>query len=242
MGAFRLHPIARGQQVGIVAGEAVEQPYRQRLDIEDVVLDGAGEGEMLGDRLIVKFRPEDTRHVEQVDAIGEAHPLLAAGDARPVLHLGPLAAGHPVDKGGLAGIGDADDHHPDGAPAHPLGAQPFDLFGKDRADEVLILAESLAAAAVGREAEGSFRLVVGKPQAGSRLIGRVAFVEQQDPRFAMGQPRDLGIAAGIGDAGVGQLGHKIHQTDVLFHQPAGFGHMSRKPLDGVLIVHIQPPL
>ena len=113
-------------------------------NIHDIVLHGASVGQIQANGLILKFGPEDTGGIQQLHAAVHRHPLLAAGDAGPVLGDSGFPLGHLIDKGGFTHIGHTDYHSPHLAAHLAFGCPRGDLIPQQRTHHRRKLADTLA--------------------------------------------------------------------------------------------------
>ena len=67
--------VALGHKVGIVAAHLVQQVHGQLFHIQNIILDGADEGQIRSNGLGIKLFPEHAGHIQQVKLFG-ADPLL----------------------------------------------------------------------------------------------------------------------------------------------------------------------
>ena len=134
-----------------------------------------------------------------------------------------------VDEGGLAHIGDADDHQ-----AHGLlhaaggGALHGGAGGLLNAGEDL-----LGLAAVGVEAHGGEILAaeVFHPAGGLPIVGQVGLVQDEDAGLAAGELLQIRVAGGQRRARVAELDDGVHGAQLILQQAAGLGHVAGIPVD-----------
>lgn len=72
---------------GAIFPESSDEEDGELLYVEHIVLYSAGYREVLADYPVLEFRPENSGHIEQVDADLCRDPLLCQGDAGAVLDL-----------------------------------------------------------------------------------------------------------------------------------------------------------
>ena len=120
--------VSRHDGIGIIGAKVGHEMAGQCFNIQNIVFHRAGEGKVQSYALVLELGPEDAGGIQQLKAAVDGHPLLGAGDAGTVLRLGGLAAGHLIDKGGFAHVGNAQDHHPDHTAHLPLFGVGLELL------------------------------------------------------------------------------------------------------------------
>ena len=90
--------------------ENLHQLTRQCFDVENIVFDCTGDGQVNTGALIVQLWPQDARRIQQLKAAFNAEPLRAARHAWLIRRLRRFPAEHPVDKCGFADIRNTDNH------------------------------------------------------------------------------------------------------------------------------------
>ena len=115
---FQLVP--GGQHSGIFIPQNLQQTGGKLLGIHNLILYRPGKGQLFSHVWVVEFRPQHPGRIQKIKGLANGKPLIASGNARPVLHLGPVLLCHAIDEGALPHVGNPYDHHPDGSVHHPL--------------------------------------------------------------------------------------------------------------------------
>ena len=216
--------------------EQLEQAYSKKLCVHDVALYRAGEGEVLADGPVVELRPQHARGVEHLEALADCEPLVASGDTGAVGGYSLGFPGDAVDEGGLAHVGDTDDHHTHGGVCHALSLVALDARSEQLGEHGDKAVDSPAALAVDRDGADVLLRQIRDPSVGSARISHVALVEQDDARLAVGEAGYIRVARGYRDASVDYLGYGVYELDVLLHAASGLGHMTGVPLDDLAVL------
>ena len=209
----------------------------QRFHIQYVVLDRAGIGQPAADLLIVEFRPEDARRVEQQKAAVHRDPLLATRDAGAVLRLCALAPGDLIDEGRFSHVRDADDHQLQRAAGLSLVRIALQLLRQHGADGGHEAVDAAAALAVRAHNGHALRLPVILPDVRSGRIGQIDAVEDHHAGLLPADGVNVRVPAGKRDACVHDLADGVHELEVSLHIPPGLGHVARIPLDIHAVIH-----
>ena len=210
----------------------------QGLRIQNVVFYRAGIGQVQTHALVLELGPQDTRRVQQLQPTVDRHPLLAAGNAGAVLCLGGLAARHLIDEGGLAHVGDAQDHHPDHPARHALFGIGLQLVRQQFPDGSGKLRRSLAAPGVGFQDGIALGPEIRRPLLRGFRVCLVHAVQHHKTGLPRRQLVHVRVSAGHRDAGVQNFAHRVHILDLVGDHPPGLGHMTGIPLN----IHTNPPL
>ena len=184
-----------GPQVG-------HQVAAQGLHVQNVVLHRAGVGQVQAHALVLKLGPEDAGGVQQFQVLVDGHPLLGPGNAGAVLGLGGFPACHLIDKGGLAHVGDAQDHYPD----HPARLSFFRI-GPELVREQLPHSGgkpggALSPLGIGLQHSISLGPEIGGPAVGGGAVRLVRPVQNHQPGLPRRQFVHVRIPAGDGDPGI----------------------------------------
>ena len=204
---------------------------RQRLDVQNVVLDRARIGQTDVDLRILKPRPENARRIEEQKARIDRHPLLSARDAGAVFRLCALSSRDLVDKGGLPDIRDAHDHDLERSSDLSLFRVPPQLLGKQLPNRRDKAVDALAALTVRQEHRHAAAFEIFRPFFDHRRVCHVDPVEDDKARLCAADGVNIRVAAGNGDARVQDLTDRIDQLQVFLHHPACLGHVTGIPLD-----------
>jgi len=86
-------------------------------------------------------------------------------------------------------------------------------------------------------AKNALLLIIGNPAGGLRGIRHIAFIHQDNPGLIFDDFMQLRIPGADRDSRVNNLRHRVHQLQAGLDFSAGFGHMPRKPLNGLRLAH-----
>ena len=172
------------------------------LNIQNIVANGTRKSEIFTDGLILKLRPQDTGHIQKINADLGGDPLLVSGHAGAVFGLSFDAAAHAVDEGGLTHVGHAHDHSAQMSAALPLFLVSFHAILQNGADGLGKLVQTLARHAIAENADGmgigieldEFFILFGISQRG--------LVEEQDGGLIPRHFPKLGIAGAYRHTGI----------------------------------------
>ena len=213
-----------GPQIG-------HQVAAQGLHIQNIVLHRPGIGQVHAHALVIKFRPENTGGVQKLQIPINRHPLLGAGNAGAILGFGSLAARHLIDKGGLAHVGNTQDHDPH----HPAGHTPLrvgaELVRQQLPDGPGEFRRAPAAFGVGFQHRVALGPKVLRPAFGPLRVRLVHPVQHHHPGLSRRQFIHIRVPAGNRDAGVQNFAHRVHVFDLLGDHPPGLGHVAGIPLN-----------
>ena len=207
----------------------------QLLDVQHVVLDGPGEGQTLAHLRVVELGPQDTRRVQQLQRAVHRHPLLAAGDAGPVLGFCGLAAGYLIDKGGFSHVGDAQHHDPHHTSHLPLLGIGLQLVPQQLPHGGGELGGAGAALGVGLQHGIALLPEVGSPAPGLAGIGLIHSVQHHQTGLARRQLVHIRVPAGQRDAGIQNFAHGVHMPDLGGDHPPGLGHVTGEPAQALYL-------
>ena len=221
----------------IIAPQQFHQPGGQLLDIDNILLHRAGEGQHQTHIGVFELGPQDTRSIQQLQAGIHGDPLFAAGHTGTVLRFGTLTAGDLVDKGGFSHIGNAH-HHDLHRPVHSLRGVTLQLFLQHAAGGRNKIIDALAALAVGDDHSHTFASEISSPALGGLRVCQIHPVQHDDPGLGAADGIDIRIPAGHGDTGIHDLADSIYQFQIRLDLPPGLGHMAGIPLNiHFLLVH-----
>ena len=79
--------VSCGKQLRVKAPQSTAQNDGDPFGIQHRIADGACDGKIFTDRLIFKFRPKNTGHIQKLNVIIHHYPLLFSGNSRAVFHL-----------------------------------------------------------------------------------------------------------------------------------------------------------
>ena len=209
--------------------EIFHQQRGKLLQVHDIVLDCACEGQMETHGGIVKLRPQDTGGIQKFQCAVNGHPLLCTGDAGTILGLSGLAVGNLIDKGGLAHVGDTQHHDTDGAANLPLFGIGGQLILQQFTHNSGKLVGACAALGVGFENSVTFSPEIGAPALCLLGIGLIHAVENDQAGFPCRHLVHIGVAAGDGDAGIQNLTYRVHILDFRHDHTLGLCHMTGEP-------------
>ena len=173
----------------------------------------------------------DARRVQQLEALIDRDPLLAARDARPVAGGGRLAPRHFIDKCGLAHVRDAQYHDAHRPADLPLGGIRLDLVAQRCAHRAGKAVDALAAAAVGLEHGHALPLKGCAPPRRCLRVSEIGAVEHDNTGLVAREAVNVRVAARRRDARVENFAHGIDLLHVLLDHALGLRHMAREPLD-----------
>ena len=193
-----------------------------------------GLGVRISNGLGVKLLPQYAGHIQQIKFVG-ADPLLALGHTRAVCRFGAGRACKGVDKGGLAYIGDAAQHHLRLGTAHAAVLAAFQQAGQFFFDRSLNGIGTALLLGADRHTAGICCTEVSDPFFRYSRIGQICLVQRIELRLAGRDALDLRVQAGERDAGIQQHKACIHMLDLLLHHAQGLGHVAREPLNIVLV-------
>ena len=231
---FGIQLVALGHKVGVVAAYFIQQVHGQLFHVQNIVLDGADEGQIGCNGLGVKLLPQYAGHIQQIKFVG-ADPLLAFGHTRAVCRLGAGRACKGVDKGGLAHIRDAAQHHLGLGTAHAAVLAAFQQAGQFFFDRSLNGIGAALLLGADRHTAGVCCTEVSDPFFRYDRVGQICLVQRIELRLAGRDALDLRVQAGKRDAGIQQHKACIHMLDLLLHHAQGLGHVAREPLNIVLV-------
>ena len=137
--------------------------------------------------------------------------------------------GHLIDKGGLAHIGDTQDHDTDHLAYLALGRGGGQLIPQQLADGGGKFLGTHAVFGVGLQHGAALGAEILGPAAGLGRVGLVGTVEDDEPGLAGGQLVHVRVAGGHRDAGVHDLADGIHILDLGGDHALGLGHVTGEP-------------
>ena len=78
-----------------------------------------------------------------------------------------------------------------------------------------------------------------QPGFGFDRVGHIHLVQRNDTGLVPCHLPQHGVDTGIGNAGIQQFHHHVHQAQLVLHHAPGLGHMSGKPLDlfHIAVIH-----
>ena len=202
----------------------------QRLHIQNIILHRAGESQIQSHALVLKFGPENSRRIQKLHLLIQAHPLLGAGNAGPVLCPGGLPSCDLIDKGGFSHVRNSQNHHPQHPVLALLRVSP-ELLRQQLPDSRRELLGSRPGSGVGFQHREALFPEIRRPLPGARRIRLIHAVQHDQPGLARRQRVHIRIPAGHRNPGVQNLAHRIHIFQLLRNHPAGLGHMTGVPLN-----------
>ena len=227
-------------QAGIFRLQITQKPQSQLLAVQDLVPDGADQGQAHADGLIVELGPQDAGGIQELYAAAQPDPLLAPRDAGLVACLGTGPARKGIDKGRFTDVGDPGDHGPEGPADDPARLVAGDLLPAGLLHIPAHDLPRLLLAGIGRHCQKA--PLPEKVQIGlcPRRIRQVRLAQQDHAALPAAEGIDVRIAAAHGDPRIHQFDHQIHQADIFLHHPPGLCHMSRIPLYVHSYLHVIP--
>ena len=229
--AFEGAAVARDQCLRVIAHEVFDEVEYELVNVQDLVVDGADEGQIQADDLALKLRPGDTRGVEQLQLFIDIDPLITTGDARLVSGLRHGLSDIGIDEGGLADVRHTENHRTDDRGLDAALQVLLDERLRRLIDERIQL---LQAALVSRI---DFECIVA---AGGEVvcealrlttIREIRLIDKEDAGLILREAVDVRITGGFRAAGVDDLDDEIDQLQVLTDVSFCFGHMAWIPLN-----------
>ena len=209
-----LRLIARVDRIRIKRLQKLQKTVGKPFGVENFVAYRTGKREVLADDWVLELRPKHTRRIEQLKALADRKPLVAAGNAGLILHrrlTGAAALAQTVDQRRLADIRHTDNHDADRSSGHALALPRGNLFAQDVFDLGHQAVQPFARFAVDRDCNRFMLLEIFDPLGGLRRIRHIGLIHQNNFRLAADDIFQNRVPAAHRDAGVDQLRHDVNQ-------------------------------
>ena len=160
--------------------------------------------------LIIKFRPEYTRCIQQIKSFREAHPLFTPGMSRSIRRTRRCRAGKKIDQRRFSHVRNTEDHETHRA---ALDAA-FPPLRQHRLCSLPDQSQQLFLIFTVPDAHGDdryiFLLIIRDPAIRRLRIRQIRFIQYDDPRLALHQLFHHGVRTRHRNPGVQEFSYDIH--------------------------------
>ena len=229
--AFEGAAVAGDQSLRVIAHEVLDEVEYELVNVEDLVVDGADEGEIQADDLTLELRPGDTRGVEQLELLIDIDPLITTGDARLVSGLRHGLPDVGIDKGGLADVWHAEDHRTDDRGLDAALQVLLDEGLRGLIDERVQLLQTALVSCVDLKRVVAAGCEVVCEALRFTTICEIRLIDEEDAGLILREAVDVRITGGFRTAGVDHLDDEVDQLQVLTDVSFCFGHVAGIPLN-----------
>ena len=161
--------------------------------------------------LVLKLRPQDTRCVQKLQLFAQTDPLFSLRDARFVSGFRTGSARIRIDKCRFSDVRNTDNHRADRTVQDAAFAVALDFLFAGLLYGAVDRFHAGSGTGINLHNRISLSLEIFHPGIVSALIGKVRFVQQDQPCFVLSKFIYIRVAARCRNSRIDQLNHQVDE-------------------------------